>query len=209
MYKAIRRTILKMAEPKHTRGDYGKIELYHNSGSPASGQILPAPITISSIMPAQGVGDNQRTGDQIYTKGIGVKMLLGLKADRHNCTFRIIVWSGPESSRPTSYAEMFEMITNNVLLDSVNTDRGRFLKNSYYKPRNIDVNAVGANKEWTTCYKFWVPWRKLVKFNTDGGITTATNPVHVYVFAYDAYGSFNTDNIAYVQTWASLYYRDP
>lgn len=198
-----------MAEPKKTQGDYGHQELYHNSGGVGGSQVLPVSYDFKALFPGQGVGDNQRVGDQIYTKGIGVKMLLGLKADRHNCTFRFIVWTGAIGSQPSAYSDMFDSATGNVLLDCVNTDRGRVIVNKKYKPKFVDVNASNANKEYTTVYKFWIPWRRLIKFNVNGGTTASTDEIRLYVFAYDAYGTLKSDTIAYFQTWAALYYKDP
>lgn len=207
--RAIRRTVLKMAEPKKTQVDFGLTQLYHNSGSPASGQIIVGQTILPSLLPGQGPYDSQRIGDQIYSKGIGMKFLLGLKADRHNCTFRIIVWKGAKDSVPTAYNQLFEAVTNNVLLDSVNTDRGRVIINKRFKPKFVDVNAGTTTKEYTTTYKLWIPFRKLIKFNVNAGTTASVDEIVYFVFAYDAYGSLLTDNIAYHQAWGALYYRDP
>lgn len=40
-------------------------------------------------------------------------------------------------------------------------------------------------------------------------MTTNRKQHYMYIFAYDAFGTLLTDNIAYAQTYTTLYYKDP
>lgn len=204
-----------MAEPKHVDRDLGKQELYHNAGSPASGQVLPTTLTLndSSIFPSQGVGDQDRVGDQIYGKGFKIRMMFGLKQDRHNVTFRLFVCKNSQSQQPSTYNTLFDAATNNVLLDTIDTDRVKVVYHKYIKPKlHPDLSgAGGADKEYTFVRKIWLPFKKLIKFNQDGGLVgTGTDPQYtMYIAAFDAYGTLLTDNIAYVQVYQRFYFADP
>lgn len=212
---AIKRQLISMAEPKHFDSNFGKLELYHNSGSPVSGQILPALVTFNTAasMPDQGVGDQNRVGDQIYSKGFKLRMLFGQKADRHNVTFRVIVTKATSVNQPTTYAQLFDASTLNCLLDTINTDRQQVLYHKYIKMKiHPDLSGVGgADKEFTFVKSIWIPYKKLFKFSADGGtVGTGTDPgLRVYFLAYDAYGTLLTDNIAYVQVYSRFYFSDP
>lgn len=207
--RLVKAVALKKSEPKNTAYHWGKTELYHNSGSPASGQILPTPIEALhySLMPPQGNGDHQRNGDQIYAKGTSVKMLLGHKADRMNITFRIVAWKGTTDAKPISYNELFDHVSSNVLLDCTNSDRGKIIYNKYIK--KVISSQLSTTKEFTFVHKFWIPYKKLIKYVYNNATDFSGEKIYIYVFAYDAYGSLLTDNVAYVQTWLKFYYRDP
>jgi hypothetical protein len=202
-----------MSEPKHKTYDHGKIELYHNAGSPASGRLLPTalePIQ-AACMPTQGVGDNQRNGDQIYSTGVAVHMLLGQKKDRMNVTFRILVLKCTSDRKPVFLSALMEDTTANILLDSANTDIGTIVYQKFVK-KNITpqlASVIAQEREFTHAHKFWLPMKKLVKFSQDSDTSFSGPKFYIYVFAYDAYGTLITDNIAYVQTWSKFYYRDP
>lgn len=210
--KAVKQVILQTAEPKQHRTNYGKIELYHNSGSPATGQQLHQQIWLDGNLPAQGLGDTARVGDEIVASRIHVKTLVGMKADRHNVTFRIIVFRCTASAYPTTVGQLMIATTGNVLLDDLNKDRFSVVRD-YQKKVVIhpDLSGVGgADKEYTFPMQMSIPCKQKFKFETDGSVN-ASNKKNLYcqVMAYDAYGTLLTDNIAYIQMTSSLYYKDP
>lgn len=212
MKRMIKKTIMAMAEPKHTAFDHGKYELYHNSGSAAAGRVLPTAIELywPLRMPLQGSGDQQRIGDQINVKGFAVHCLLGQKQDRMNVTFRIIVLKCTEDQEPPNLNDLIENVTGNILLDSTNKDRGSIVYQKFIK-KNVtpQLEAAGQQRELTYTHKFWIPVNKRIKFSANNGQTFSGDKLYMYFFSYDAYGSLVTDNIAYVQVWSKLYYCDP
>lgn len=212
--KLVRKSIIRMAEPKYKLYSHGKFELYHNSGSPASGQILNYfPLNGAPQMPTQGVGDNQRNGDRINSSGIQVKMLFGQKADRPNVTFKVVFFSMRQGYAPT-YSEFLENSTGNCMLDSVNTDNVTVLYQKIIKAPVWGSFALATNntllaREYTFFKKFWIPRKMEYKFTADGGTIHSDKFISCAVFAYDAYGSLITDNIGYFQAWTKFAYRDP
>jgi len=200
---------LRTAEPKFKPYGHNVLlprQIYHD--------IYAAPYSLDSFdqMPSQGISDTQRVGDEIYASMIRVQMLIGQKADRHNVTFRIIVVKVTADALPVSYAQLFIGTTDNVLLDEVNKDRVSVVKDITIK-KNLhpDLSGVGgADKEFTFPYKFNIPLKERIKFTSDGTTVSNNRKGHyMYVFAYDAFGTLITDNIAYVQTYSTLYYKDP
>lgn len=211
--KICRDTIIRMSEAKDKTYNHGKIEMYHNSGSPASGQILNSVvINGTTIMPTQGSGDSQRNGDRINVSGFSVKMLVGAKFDRPNVTWRFLVVSLPKGTGPTLGTVLVNS-TSNILLDSVNTDLCTVLYQKYWKPQRSTLfsegGGVASTNEFTVPFQFWIPRKREYKFSADGGTTHNDNDIHLVLFAYDAYGTVMTANIGYVQLWVKMFYRDP
>lgn len=211
LVKLIKKVAIKTSEPKHVSFDHGKVELYHNSGS-ITGRTLPVPREplVASCMPAVGTLDIQRVGDQIYSSGLALHFLFGQKQDRMNVTFRIVVLRVTPDEKPASLNDLIENTTGNILLDAVNTDRGKVVYQKFIK-KNISpqLEAAGQQRELTFPHKVWIPYRRLIKFPGNAGTSFAGDKIYVYVFAYDAYGTLIEDNIAYYQMWSKFYYRDP
>lgn len=207
--KAVSNLILKKAEPKHKNADFGKSELYHNLMSVTK-------LNDVSTMPVQGTGDSQRVGDNINLGAFYIRMLCGQKIDRPNVTWRFIVAKLPKGT-PVSYSTIFDNITGNVLLDSINKDKVKVLKSLVLKKYGLSPTAFsgsGANLTWnaketTFPVKLWVPYRKLYKFMADAGTEHTDDDIYLLTFVYDAYGSLVTDNIAYAQITSTIYYKDP
>jgi len=207
----IKRTVMKKAEPKLHTYNVGKVELYHNSfysplGVPPSGLVHH--MNRFEAMPSQGTADDNRVGDQINGSGFKLKILIGQKADRPNVTFRWLVLKVPKGSAIT-YANWFNLNTNNSLLDDPNTDFVKVVKQGIWRPNEAGLANVGGD-EYTFVHRLWIPYKKLIKFGPAPGARTHNDDdLYFVVMAYDAFGSLQTDNIAYIQVGQDFHYRDP
>lgn len=220
LVKTIKRTILSMAEAKNKTLPFGAllggpVEIYHNNGSPASGRILHRQFELNkdSLHSVQGDADNQRNGDHIYTQGISVHILFGQKYDRPNITWRVTIYSTASAAQaPTTVDELFEGHSGNILLDAVDKDKVRIIKDFYMKPGVPQfIQTTGGTtlaREYTFARKVFIPYKHKISFDTTG-IPQTGRRIYMEVSAYDAYGSLITDNIGYFQAWHRLYYRDP
>lgn len=201
----IKSVVMRKAEPKVKRANFGKMELYHNTFQVGGGVML---LNDATLMPTQGPGDNQRIGDQINVTGIKIKSLFGQKGDRPNVSFRYFVLQAPKGVSPT-YANFFINITGNILLDDPNTDIVKVLKTGIMRPNEAGLSATG-NDEYTFAKRWWLPYKKLIKFGpADAATTHNDNDMYLIVMPYDAFGSLGTDNIAYMQASVEIYYKDP
>lgn len=207
----IRRTVLRVAEPKTKDYSPAKVELYHNSFYTVGGIAPNGFVTCmntSAAMPQSGSLDNCRIGDQVNLSHFDIKLLIGQKADRPNVTFRYMVLGVPKGSS-IDYASWFTAVTNNVLLDDPNTDFVRIYKRGFWRPNEAGLLATG-NDEYTFTKRLRVPYKKVVKFGPSNGSTTHNDQdLYFVLMCYDAYGSLGTDNVAYVQMSQCLHYRDP
>lgn len=203
--KLIKSVVMRKAEPKVKRANFGKMELNHNTFTVGGGVML---LNDATLMPTQGVGDNQRVGDQINITAFKIKALFGQKGDRPNVSFRYWVLSAPKGTSPT-YANFFINITGNILLDDPNMDTVTVLKTGIMRPNEAGLAATG-NDEYTFAKRWWLPYKKLLKFGPgDAAVTHNDNDIYLIVIPYDAFGSLGTDNIAYMQASVEIYYKDP
>lgn len=204
----VKRIVMRKTESKCRRHAFEKAELYHNAfyGVPATGFV--ANINSYAVMPAQGAGDNQRIGDQVYLTGFRLKMLIGQKADRPNVSFRYYVLKVPKGSSIT-YGNWFNSTTGNILLDDPNTDFVKVLLQGLWRPNEAGLANVSGD-EYTFAKRLWVPYKKLLKFGpADAATTHNDDDIYFVLMAYDAFGTLVSDNIAYVQMGQEIFYRDP
>lgn len=206
--KLIKNQILKTAESKFVNVTFGKTELYHNT-------LHGALINDTTCMPSQGLGDGYRIGDEIQVGGFYLRMLCGQKYDRPNCTWKHFVIKVPKGASVT-YATIFDNTIGNVLLDNVNKDKAQVLYQKVSKPRtgsllvdNGDSNYALQSKEFTFPLKIWIPYRKIYKFQADAGTAHTDGDIYLITLVYDAYGTLQSDNLAYQQLTTTMYFKDP
>lgn len=202
--KNIRRIVNGSKEMHFVDYSWGKSELYHNT---YAGTFV-GKLNGTAMLPSQGDGDSNRTGNDILARGISCKLMFGCKADRHNTTFRVIVFRTTKGYAISPYTQVFDNQTGNVMLDALDKDRVKVISDKKYSQK-VDVNDHNANKEITFFRKLWIPHKALYKFYDDG-LNDNSYPydIHLAIMCYDAYGSLVTDNIAYVQLWSRFYFKD-
>lgn len=194
----VRRVISRTAESKVFDRVLAKTELYHNTPS----LIL---LNGTNAFPPQGHTGNTRIGDEIYAKGFKVRFLFGQKGDRPNVSFRIIV-GYVNKSYSYAYANWFRPITGNGLLDPVNPDVIRIVKSYTMRPNQAGLTATGDD-EFTFAHQMYIPLNKKVRFPSGTQDADSKN-LYIFIIPYDAYGTLNTDNIAYYQAASTIHYKD-
>jgi hypothetical protein len=138
--------------------------------------------------------------------------MLGNKSDRPNVTYKIFVVKYDEdTSGILTFSNFFHNATGNGLLDAVQTKRYKIIKAMTLKSKGTSMEVGETAKEFVRPLSFWIPLKKKLKFLADASIkvTNYSQNLKIAVVAYDAYGTLSTDNIAYMQGCATLYYKDP
>lgn len=194
----VRAIVSRAAESKIRDSVLAKTELYHNG-------VSRTVINGNTNLPTQGTLGTERVGDEIFVKGFMCRFMFGQKADRPNVSFRIIV-ANVNKAYLYSYSAWFRSITGNVLLDPVNADVVKVIKQYTIRPNQAALSATG-DKEYTFAHKLWIPVGRKYRFPTVGNDADCDN-LYVFVIAYDAFGSLTTDNIAYWQMGVSCHYKD-
>lgn len=205
--KMMKKVALKTTETKFKNISLPKWELYHNT-------LQESTINISSALCAQNDDESGRVGNEIYLTGIKFRLLLGQKSDRPNVTFKIFVveWDTNQGGTVTNSAHFYYWVSQNVLLDAIQSHRFRILKKITYKGNLGSLEVGETAKEKTYPLSFWLPMKRKISFQGDTSIVTSMGikeNLKVVVACYDAYGTLITDNIGYIQGCATCYYKDP
>lgn len=167
----------------------------------------------TGLWPAQGNGDGERRGDEIYATGIMMRMVVQIPHDRRNTKFRM--WYVPHNSsqgNPATKSELFHNVSNNVMVDPVQTDRWKGIRYlGQFRPTAVDQTTGAQDK--TIFIKRWIPIKRKVTFTTDATSVPAsgvTDNGYIIIAAYDSITSLTTDTlITQSETCFTLYYKDP
>lgn len=199
--KAVKRVVMKTAEPKCAHYPMAASTLYHDT-------IFYYRLNDSGVMPSRGVSDTQRVGDQINLTGFRVRAQITQIPDRPNLSYR---WWFVEVPKGTaySYGNWFDPTTNNTQLDDVNKDLVKVIKSGHWRPNQASLATAGVRGYGFT-KRLWCPRKKIVKFGpADGATTHNDNDVYLMIAPYDAYQSLTTDAVCTFQGALDVFYRDP
>lgn len=202
--------MLRYTETKYQNLNFGKTDCKHNKLT-LLGTTNDNIVSGNGIV--QGLKPDQRVGNEIYLTGIKYNLLLGQFSDRPNVTFKLFVveWNDTAGTI-TNQTQFMYSNTGNIMLDPIQSHRFKVHKVYTYKSR-IGMMEVGETpKEKTIPISFWVPLRRKIRFlddNSNEMIGGMRQNFQVVIAVYDAYGTLTTDNIAYVQGGATIYYKDP
>lgn len=210
LQRAIKAIALKNAETKHITTTAENNTLRHNSPY-ALPNLMQLPI---------GTGENGRIGDEIIGKYINIKFWFSSKQDRPNVMYRIIFYRAP-ATEDNTYSDIMENVSGNNMIDYVNTEKYSSIKQIMFQIKNNTMmgpagGLLGTSYDWymkenskyISCsiplgnskikYQNGETHPKYQKFN-----------IKCVIFAYDAYGTLTTDDIATFAYSSRLYYKDP
>jgi len=229
--KRIRQTVNNMSETKRflfTAPD--DTDISHNNFVSLTDQLLN---TRQGDQNGGGSANaRSRDGNEIYCKGVAIRMMLENKADRTEVTYRLMVVKSAKGDIPTRDT-LFQGISGNKMLDYVNTSRFTLMMNKYYKIRapnqgtsaNPNVNGtydtadIGDNdirrmNPGTKLIKEWIPINKKLTYQYNTGAGPDESPkffdYHVLVYGYDHYGTPQDVNVlGIVNDYTQLmYFKD-
>lgn len=169
----------------------------------------------TQIFPAQGLGDGQRVGDEIFVTGIMIRCTFEMPYDRRNA--KIKLWSVPYNASqgdPGIQAQFQHNVSGNTFVDPVQSKRWKGIKYlGMHQLRGTDQTTGEFGGDKTIVKKFWLPIYKKVTFTEDGSTIPASGiPTDwaIVATAYDTYSTFQTDTIVTRgEMVATLYYKDP
>lgn len=227
--KAVKNVILKTAEKKFITRDlkdavswnglnvvsatvdvFGQISVGHNA--PFTVNIInnTYPDAAKHPIPAQGVSDQSRNGDEIYGGGFMLRMQIENDANKHNNTWKfwLVEWNSVQGN-PCNPGEFFFTQTGNNLLDTVQNDRWKAKLLGTYRTNARDV-AVDAKTN--ILVKKWIPFRRKLSFRDDASIIVSKGCKEIFTIVGVCYDSSNTafnTGAGNVRMNATFYYKDP
>lgn len=202
----VRKAIIKKTETKHVDKDWGQFNLAHQSF--VAGTFTKSLLTTTTL-PAQGQTEYTRDGNKIFLKGIGLRCMFYSNSERPNTKFRVICVKHRRGYNPAaSYTSLFDNVSGNMMLDSVDTDKCKVVFDKIIQNNKVVSNTF--TDEITTFRKFYIPINKNMRFESDSSVEYSA-PLHNYqffIFGYDTYGTFQEVAVGGCQVWQRTYFKD-
>lgn len=185
--------------------------------------------------PDNSIFDN-RIGDKITLRGMKMTFMLELNERYSDVTFRILVVKCAKGDVPTS-STLFNGISGNKMIDTLNTDRFTIIAQKYVKMRspNIASNGVASGgaltgagtfdmlngqqtllSRATKIVKIWLPYKKFSKTGViqyeNGSSQLKFFDYKVLIYAYSNYSTIDAPvgfNVGRVNDYINqLYFTD-
>lgn len=197
-----KKAVLKLSETKHVSQSTENAQLYHNSvGIPFNGLLQLA----------QGDAENQRIGDEVIGRSLKLKFWLSTKLDRQNVIYRIILLRLPKDQETGAFDPM-EAVTGNKLIDYINTEKYTPVFQKFVKIQGTTTHASGATTQEVSklvSFNINLKDRKIKYENDSVNVKYQRDTLRLAIYAYDAYGTLTSDNIASYACNARFYFKDP
>ena len=213
--------VMKKAETKYAVINRENVQLYHNVGETggAAGPYLN-PYTDATFFNCwalinQGAAVFNRVGNEIYPRGMCIRLWLANKNDRPNLHYRVVIGCLPKTNvaGAVTTATNFQWLENyfNVLQGFPNHDAGVKLFYDKVFKNEIGFSEVAglSHKENHMFKKIFIKRKRSSKITFAAGTNVIKNkPVFMAVIPYDSYGTLVTDNIASMAYSCKLYWKD-
>jgi hypothetical protein len=207
-----KKTALSLQETKTVTRIQENIQLFHNQGS-ITGPFLK---TISQGVqdPTRGTSGLARIGNEILLQNLNIKMWVSNKLDRPNVMYRaMLLWNRSESTftAPDTLNWTNSGSLPNSMILNQNTerftfvrgqDRHLFSKENYAQPYQTQPFPViagpgilGREHSQLLTLNYTPKGGKKITYEDQTGIVKMKD-LYVVLFAYDAFGTLLTDNIA-------------
>lgn len=221
MRKIAKRTLLNNVETiKSCNSITEGQEIAHNSYISLADNLVKT--TQGSSNP-ENINAFNRTGDQITLKGVSIKFMVELNERYADVTFRLLVIKCARGDNPVASGNLFNGLSPNKMLDTLNTDRYTIIGQKYFKltsrnmgteqPVNNDsildssgVTTQETSPGWwshsraTKIVKLWIPG---TKFTRSGVIQYEDHSVNPKFFDYRcvlyAYSNYSTADVGSIE----------
>lgn len=178
-----------------------------------------------SILPQQGLKDNNRVGDRIHALKIKVRCHFDIPWDRKNCKIKMYFLEyNSDQGDPTDYDTLFHNVTGNSRLDPVQMKRwGKSLRYlGDFKPRDMEASYTYINSSTpsasamaTNTASVYVNrdiyLNRKIFFTTDGAMTPSNIKENgcLLIMPYSTINTGTGDNIVLgMEGAATMYYKD-
>jgi hypothetical protein len=188
-------------------------QITHNNFITLTPNIL---VTTQGVTDPQGpTNQNCRIGDEIMLRGVSIRMMVELNERFSDVTFRLMIVKCAKGDTPTR-ATLFNGLSGNKMLDTVNTERYSILFQKYFKIKapnmSVTTNSGGSSEvvsvvpptgggifygtannylsRATKIVKVWIPGTKFYKNGIvkyeDGSTQTKFFDFHALLYAYSS-----------------------
>jgi len=226
LVKLIKSINIKQAEVKYKSRIMNYDAMNHNGIYKLPIWDADAILLPKSVLPFQGLEDDNRIGDRIHAQKFKLRMTFDIPWDRRNMRLKIFYLQyNSDQGDPTDKAQLQHQITGNIRLDPIQKKRwGKGLKylGDYNPLRGVQYphmsvqnaeSAPGAVSQNTASLdiNIDIPMNKKIFFTQDGAMTPANLKENgcILFLPYSTVNTGTGDNLVIkAQGAITLYYKD-
>lgn len=211
---------MKKAETKYLIRGGDNQSLYHDRGTAtatAVGANQGAIVFDPWALIPRGTSSRERVGDEIYGRGMSLRLTMYNAVDRPNLFFRIIVCRLNRVINGVAMTggnfDMFDAQGCNDCIAAITKDDSgvKILYDKVFQTQGHLWQYEGAGgtvRKPRLFKKLWINRKGSKKIIFSDANTIVNNPIAVFVLPYDEYAALRTDNVANIQWSYKLYFKD-
>lgn len=212
----VKAAIMKTAETKYVMSAGEDAALYHDRGGPAAGLLTTnqgALVWNPWFAITRGDTVSNRDGDEVYPRGMAMRILYNNAPNREAQFVRIVVAVIPKIVGGTimdgsnfdlmDAAGSNDTVTGMIKREGVKVLYDKLLTTQYHGSR-----AVPARGDGRLFKKFFIKSRKGGKLTWQQDGTLSNKPVGIWVIPYDQFGTLRSDILGYCSFTYKLYFKD-
>lgn len=208
----IKKVSLKTMETKDTHTIVENTQLYHNTPAYHVGLLKLRQGYTDTETGTQQLG--KRIGDEIYARGLSLKMWFANKLDRPDILYKLIIFMYRADTAINAGDPYVSQGTSNYMIRDVNTERFKIVKVKNFRistsAQRITTTDVFNGAEGHRAVKMWIPINKKIKYDetSSNAETPKMMDYAISVVAYDSYGTLISDQVASFAINYKLYFKD-
>jgi hypothetical protein len=216
----VKKVLMKTAETKYLIRGGDNQQLYHDRGTATATAISGDQGAIVfdpwALIP-RGTGPRERVGDEIYPRGMSMRITCYNETDRPNLFYRIIVCRLNRVINGVAMTggnfDLFDASGSNDCIASITKDDSG-IKILYDKTFQTQGHlwqyegGQGTVRRPRLFKKLWINRKGTRKVIFSAANTIVNNPIAVFVLPYDEYATLRTDAVADTQWSYKLYFKD-
>lgn len=161
---------------------------------------------------------NNRVGNEVIARGLGIKLWISNKSDRPNVMYKVLLVQHPTRLVGTGMndAILWQGVDGyggvmNRMIDHTAVNRVKVIKSFTFQPTKEANYSQNPEKfEKSRLLDFYVPLNnRKVTYNLDNGYVSSFSDMALCLVAYDAYGTLQTDILGSFAYNIRFYFKDP
>lgn len=212
----VKKALLKTAETKYVMGAGENRSCYHDRGDVSAGLLTTsqgALIWDPWFAITKGTSISNRIGDEIYPRGMSIRMFYNCSADRPSQYVRIIVAVIPKVvSGLIMSGSNFDLMdaqgSNDTVTGMIKREGVKVLYDKVRTFESDGARAVPAAGDSRFFKKIYIKSKRGGKLSWQQDGTLSNKPVGVWVVPYDGYNTLRSDILGYVSWTYKLYFKD-
>lgn len=212
----VKKAIMKTAETKYVMGASENVYLYHDRGESSAGLLTTnqgALVWNPWFAITRGDTVSNRDGDEVYPRGMALRLMYLNSADRPSQFVRVIIAVIPKVvSGNVTNGSNFDLMdaagSNDTVTGMIKREGVKVLYDKIFTVQAPFERPVPITGEGRLFKKLFIKSRRGGKLSWQQDGSLSNKPVGIWVVPYDQFGSLRSDIIGTCSYTYKLYFKD-